>query len=223
MLVLFMYQHECFLKCAQDSPVIKTSSLERFRDYPTRESNVPVDNFTPLSLRLADVNDGHAKVEETERKLRLYNSRSIRGIELVDDLPVGYLALPRAGGGFQGYQLVAFPGKTVNELDEIPLGMVTQSNSVDLEFRFGNNVRAFQFSIDSLVPIGKVIVSRARHATDLQDELRQRLSLCLRQRRNLEASMELPEENAFLHAGDYIENAKGQYSNLLVISGHLNK
>ncbi len=215
MLILFMYHHECFLKYGQSSPVIKVSSLGRFS---VRDS-VPVDSFTPLSLRLANVNDGHVKVLDTDKTLKLYNSRSLRGMEQIDDLPIGYLALPRIGAGVQGYQLVAFPGKTVNSVDEIPQGNV----DIRIEFRFDNNELAYKFPIDSLVPIGKVFVSSARHATELQNELRQKLSLALRQRRNLEASIELPEENAFLHAGDYIENSNGSYSNMLVISGHLNK
>jgi len=218
-----MYKWEGFVRAEQNSPMVKVSSLDKGRPPYSRADSVQLDFFTPLSLRLANVRDGHAEVSEVANNIRLYNSKTLRGPAPLEDLHIGYLELPRIGAGFQGYQLVAFPGKNVDTLNEIPRGFVNPGNPDNLEFKFGNNSNAFQFAIDSLVPIGKVMISRARHATELQSELRQRLSLGLRQRRNLEASKELPEENAFLHAGDYIEGSRGGYSNLLVISGHLNK
>ncbi|MDO8563831.1 MAG: hypothetical protein Q7R87_02395, partial [Nanoarchaeota archaeon] len=92
-----------------------------------------------------------------------------------------------------------------------------------LVFSFNNNSIAFQLPIENLIPIGKVIASNTKNHTQLQSELRERLNLSLRQRRNLEASFRLPEENAFVHGGDLLEDGSQIYRNLLVISGHMNK
>lgn len=220
-----MYKWEGFIRSEQGTPAINMNSLEKSESYSFMRKKVPLDQFTPLSLRLANVNDGRALVVGAERNLKLYNSKRTIGLESIDDnyFPIGYIALPRIGFGIRGYQLVAKQGNMGCIRNEIPEGIVSGENSNELAFNLSNNAPSFRCSIDSLIPIGKVMISRARHVGELQNELKQRISLALRQRLNLEAVTELPEENSFIHAGDYIENSNGSYSNLLVLSGNFKK
>lgn len=215
-----MYTFEGFLRNQQGTPALRFQPAHEGKQ-TFSPFTVPLDHFTPLTLRYAPVQDGATLLCANEQPLRLFTPTMLRGLTPTSNLPLGYLTIPSVDTSFRGYQLVAYPGVSPSFHDEIPEGFVPADDTTYVAFTCSDNREVYRFPVTSLVPFGKPFMSRARHATQLQQELQGALTLGLRQRRNLEAVSELPAENGYIHAGCFLEGKKGLYTGTLVIAGHV--
>lgn len=210
-----MHKYEVFIQDRQGTPYL--SAKETCSRNLTLRQSLPIDYFTPLSLRVGNVLNGNIVSISPGNSPNVFNPLQIRGMTGLHENPVGFLRIFALRAAFRVYQLISFKEKITQERDEIPEGYSVEKENI--EFIYGNNDKAFIIPLERLAPIGKLLISRARHATQLQNDLTKRLSLGLRQRKNLEIEG-VPEENAFIQAGEFIETEE-RYTEILLLSGHL--
>ncbi len=209
-----MFEHEIFARyygpARWNAPVLRVQPTSLMQQY-TVFSSPSINSFRAHSLAVARVEHGSVLPNSIEVPSARTLSKSEGPDAFLDiygsDLGKWHL--------LQGLSLLGIKKK-----EPFYLARIDPSETMNIDIYRAGQKSAFQVPHTEAIPYGGLISVLARHETELQNKILEKIPQIRRQHTNeIKRGVKLSSVNAFLHASDYYNGNGKDYESVAVLVG----